>query len=372
MTTSATRYLTFVGVTPGLEEALAAELEALELGAPKRLEGGVELRVPREGLWRVARWSRLAESLRVRVGRFEAKSFAELEDRLGRLPWAAYLPGAGGEVRATCRKSRLYHSDAVVERARRVLQGRLGSSAPGPAVHLRLDHDEVTVSVDAAGERLHKRGWRQDVGAAPLRETLAAACLRLSGWAPGQTLWDPFCGSGTLVVEAAAMAAGLPAPTAERGFAFELWPTHDAAAYAAFVGAEPPPRPAGLVATGSDLNPAEIEAARRNAERAGVTAHVSLLAGDVAEAGKQVGPVDFIVSNLPYGERTRAVDLQDAWRRLGQAVKTRQGQGLRGAALLTGADTAERLARSAGLALRPLARFSNRGLPVVLLGLGRP
>src|SRR5262245_16561985 len=187
---SASVFRAFAACSPGVESLLASELTAL--GATGESErGGVEFSGSRELLWRVLRESRLAESVRVRLRAFEARTFAELESGLARLPWHAYLDrgafGAGRvRIDVTCKKSRLYHSDAVAERVEQVIAARLGQAlvehdGVGSQIHsiarvfVRILRDRVQVSVDASGERLHKRGYRVEVSRAPLRETLAAA-----------------------------------------------------------------------------------------------------------------------------------------------------------------------------------------------------
>jgi putative N6-adenine-specific DNA methylase len=374
----ATSYRLFLGVTPGLEAPLAAEVEALTGGAPKRLEGGVEVRAPREVLLRLAHDVRQAESLRLRIGRFEARRFDQLEAGARRLPWAAYLPrGSAPVVKATCQRSALYHSDAVAERVSRAIAERLG--APDPAsppaaatIHVRMHEDVAELSLDVAVERMHRRGWREHSSAAPLRESLAASLLALADWRPDEPLWDPFCGAGTIPLEAAAQRAGHPARSGP--FAFEAWPSHDAAAYGSWLAgrashAAGAPHGAALDAPpigGSDRSPKAVDAALHNRARSGLGDTVRFEVFDVRDGATPPWSDDaLLVSNLPYGKRITDAVAEGCLRALTQRQRSRQGR----AVVLSGARWL-RPALEAGW--RPLATFSNRGLPVVALAWGAP
>ena len=175
---------------------------------------------------------------------------------------------------------------------------------------LRGVDDRFTFSADASGERLHRRGARIEAGAAPLRETLAAGLLALAGWRPGTALVDPMCGAGTIVIEAAMQALGR-APGAERAFAMERWPLAADAGdrrgdgRAARRGAGRRVRPRATPRRpiiGSDRDPRMIESARRNAERAGVAARVTLACRD-ADAARPPAPTGLVITNPPYGHR---------------------------------------------------------------------
>jgi putative N6-adenine-specific DNA methylase len=368
-----TRYRVFVAVTPGLEPLLEQELAELELpDRPTTVTGGAELACDRRGLWQVALRSRLAESVRVRLGRpFRAVSFDQLRDTLCRLPWSAYLArGLRPEVRVVCRRSRLYHSGAVAERIEAVLEERLGPASdtagrPPPRVYARLERDLVQISIDASGELLHRRGYRTHVGEAPLRETLASACLRAAGLneKPPHALWDPFCGAGTIVLEALCTAAGLPAG-ASRRFAFESWPTHDAEAYGALLQRLPEGEPPALAAYGSDIDPGVLSAARENARRAGVAEHLTLLEGDFEAVAEAIPRGAAVVTNPPHGRRLAGRGLGDLHGRLGALFKKRPD--LRPVHVLTGYRG---FRRATGLRWRQALSFDNRGSPVQLLRL---
>lgn len=363
-----TSYLLFVACSPGLEELLRAELG--EWGLAGRIRpGGVELRSDRVGLWTACLYSRLAESVRVRLKPFVAKDFAALEHELERLPWRAYLPrGSPVEVRVTCRASRLWHSDAVAERIARVLFERAGVTVDPAApqkVYARLERDRVQVSIDAGGERLHRRGYRKHVVEASLRETLAAALVRSAESIAGETgvLWDPFCGAGTLALEWLEAKLGRIAGVRRR-FAFESWPTHDATAYAAWLESLPrvPVASNGKkwLAIGSDRAERAIAAARANAARAELTSSCRWLVGDFEQVVEEIPQGALVLSNPPYGVRARKIDRRGTvLDRLGRLLERRRD--LRPVILLL--PRGEQL-EVAGVRLSELFRTSNGGLAV--------
>jgi putative N6-adenine-specific DNA methylase len=326
----------FATVTPGLERWLDRELRALGVSG-RVLRGGVEARGNIEQLWTASAGSRLAESVRVRLKPFRATSFAELERGLARLPWHAYLrPHAAPQISVTCHKSRLYHSDAVSERVRRVLEACLGSTAAEhgcAAVFVRIDRDIVQTSIDASGERLHRRGYRTHIGEAPLRETVAAALVRLASEALGERsapaepvpqLWDPFCGSGTIPIEWVLFRQG-ELPGAQRGFAFERWPIHDPAIYAEWLARarSGPSMASTAFAFGSDASPKALRAAEHNALAAGLAQQCRFMCADFEQAARQVPAGALIVTNPPYGVRLARSGLSEVYARFERLLSTR-------------------------------------------------
>lgn len=373
MVAATSTYRLFVAVSPGLEGLLEQELVGLGL-SPKPLAGGVEVSGELSALWAIHLKSRLAENVRLRLKPFRAKSFPELVGELSKLPWHAYLrPGRALDVSVTCHKSRLYHSGAVAERVREVIEARLGAPALPPAtdgsgqrVFVRLDHDGVQVSVDASGERLHKRGYRSHVGAAPLRETLAAAlALQLetaSGEGAATPVWDPFCGSGTLLTEWLLLCAKRP-PGAHRRFGFEDWPIHDPRAYAAFVEQQPLGVELSEVrAIGSDHSAAAIAAARENSQRAGLRAACRFITADFREAVRQIPEGTRVLTNPPYGVRLAPGGAGRLLRQLERVLIERRD--LRPVVLAT---TDRSYPTRSRLGWRPALSFKSGGLSVQAL-----
>jgi putative N6-adenine-specific DNA methylase len=317
----------------------------------------------------------------VRLPEFFAVTFAEFRRKASHLPWERYLtPGRPITINATSHKSRLYHTDAVAERVAGAIADRLGresplvgaadDDAPGPAhgeaqlIVARLVHDRCTLSVDSSGALLHQRGYRLAAGKAPLRETLAAGLILASGWDQHSPLLDPFCGAGTLPIEAALLALHLP-PGRGREFAFMHWPGYDARLWRRLLKAatdlaraEAPP------ILGADRDAGGIEAARANAERAGVAQAVRFERRAISDLAAPPGP-GWLVTNPPYGVRLAGQgDLRDLYARFGHVVRERCAGWQ--VALLS-PDLA--LARHSGLRfdVGRSAHFVNGGLAVTML-----
>lgn len=315
MSPATTHHRVFLAVSAGLEPWLARELNELGLRGAIKL-GGIESRATTEELWRLHHECRLAEGIRVRLRSFRARHFDELIAGLNRLPWHAYLSkGRAINVRVTCHRSRLWHSEAVAERTRSVLNRRLGDSLASNAqstgndvqtVFVRITGDIVQPSVNASGDQLHRRGHRTHVGNAPLRETLAAALVRMLASAPGDAtrpIWDPFCGSGCVAIEWVEHRLGWSAGR-NRTFAFEDWPIHDRLSYASWVTSRVPSVAPAVHAYGSDIDETALSAARANAARSMVGPYCTWLCGDFESFVDAVPRGTPIVTNPPYGIRS--------------------------------------------------------------------
>jgi putative N6-adenine-specific DNA methylase len=367
----------FAVTAPGLEALAAAELHGLGAADAQAVEGGVTFSASRRLLYTANLQLRTASRVIVRASEFGATAFYDLERRAAKVPWDTFLsPNSGVALRVTCKKSRLYHSDAVAERVAAAIVGRVrGASivedagddeadAQAQLVVVRLFHDRCTISVDSSGELLHRRGYRQAIGKAPMRETLAAATIIASGWRGQSALVDPMCGSGTIPIEGALIARRM-APGLHRSFAFERWPDFDAKAWrevrAEAESAALPKSP--VVIQGSDRDEGAIEAARANAARAGVDADIEFAVRSISAAE---APADrgWIISNPPYGVRVGERDpLRNLYAQLGKVVRSKYAGWY--LALVT-ADAG--LERQLGVGLRPLLRTSNGGIRVRVMG----
>jgi putative N6-adenine-specific DNA methylase len=368
----------FVACSPGLESLLVEELASLGVRGAA-CPGGAEARGTIEALWASCTLSRLAESVRVRMRPFEARDFDALLRGLERLPWHAYLPqGASVRVSVTCHHSRLWHSDAVAERVLDVLARRRGvrperartdeeeagevldERAHDARLFVRLMRDEVQVSIDASGERLHRRGYRTHVAEASLRETLAAALVHVARrQAPDAlVLWDPFCGAGTIPLEWLESGLGRAAG-ARRSFAFERWPTHDARGFASFraelANGSTTSTPS-IRTWGSDISERAISAARNNAELAGLSEYAHWFHGDFEQAAREVPRGALVISNPPYGVR---VDEGNVLVRLGRVLGARKD--LRPVVLMLGGPARR---WQSGLPFSTVTKTKNGGLPV--------
>jgi putative N6-adenine-specific DNA methylase len=266
----------------------------------------------------------------VLAAQFRARSFAELERRTKGVPWSEWLrEDAQVQLRVTCRKSKLYHSVAVAERVAgaivartraRIVTGESDDGHSGQLVLVRLFRDECTIRIDSSGEHLHRRGYRQAVAKAPLRETLAAAMILGSRWNSTDPLVDPFCGSGTVAIEGALLALNV-APGARREFAFTHWPNFDAASWRETLArAESRRRPRSAAPIlGFDRDAGAIDAAHDNAARAGVSDHVEFVCQPLSALTPPANS-GWVVTNPPYGvrmgDRERLRDLYAALGRL--------------------------------------------------------
>jgi putative N6-adenine-specific DNA methylase len=374
---SSTHYRLFLPVSSGLEPWLCRELDDLGLSGTVVL-GGVELRATTEQFWTIHRECRLAEGVRVRLRSFRARQFDALVAGLSRLPWHAYVtPEQSYDVRVTCHRSKLWHSEAVADRTRLALGRVLGArqhspSQPGKAdvqtVYIRITGDIVQPSIDASGERLHKRGNRTHVGQAPIRETLAAALVHMLGHeqqrAPN-VLWDPFCGSGCIAIEWVERQLGLPAGR-DRRFAFENWPIHDAQSYASWTAARATPNTSVIRAYGSDIDAAAVVDAQANCSRSKVEPWCTWRRGDFEAVVDSIPLGATIVTNPPYGIRCGN---KQEYRRLLDRFESM---------LARRADVRPVIALlpvplepwQPSLDWRPLAKFFNGGLRVQALRLG--
>lgn len=367
-------------VAPGLETFALAEAQALGLGATLEAGGVAWSGDHRSGLLANAAL-RIASRVVVRLASFEVRSFAELERHARRIAWANVLrPGDAVRFRVTCKKSKLYHSDAVAQRlADAVVRVVPGVRAEGSSIGedeidddeadvalivVRVMRDVCTVSADSSGALLHRRGYRLATAKAPLRETIAAGLLAASGWDGTSPLVDPLCGSGTIPIEAALKARGI-APGAHRRFAMERWPT-----VPTLLGdqvrsqlAEQAVASASAAIVGSDRDAGGIAAATSNAGRAGVSDDLTLLMLSLSAARFPEGPRGWVVTNPPYGVRVGEADrVRDLWAQLGNVLRER-APGWRVA--LLSPDTA--LDRQLRIPLRAAASLSNGGIPVRIM-----
>ena len=384
---AATAYDAWAVAAPGVEPLLEAELRTLGFTDAAASVGGVRFRCDALGLARANLQSRLAARVVVRLAQFKALAFHELERAARRVEWARMLgPNATFRLRVTAKKSRLYHSDAIAERvAEAILRAVPGARRVDGAAHdedaaedapralgvapdaeaaqlfvVRFEHDRCTVSADSSGALLHRRGYRQAVAKAPMRETLAAAMLSAARYDAAQPLVDPFCGSGTLLIEAALMARRM-APGAQRSFAAERWPELGSAAWSRArreAEAQVLPRATAPI-IGADRDAGAVAAAIANAERAGVREDLEIVQRPLSATVLPPGP-GLLITNPPYGVRvSERGPLRDLYATLGRVMRE-QGRGWRLAML-----SADRVLEGhAQLRFTERLRTSNGGIPV--------
>jgi len=299
--------------TFGLEAVVVRELEALGYAARSTQTGRIDFSGDESAIARANLRLRCADRVFVRVGAFPAPDFDALFEAVGEIAWENWIgPEDAFPVSGRSVKSVLSSVPAVQRTVKKAIVERLlrahgvtqlPESGATVAVEIALLKDDATLLLDTSGAGLHKRSYRDLVGAAPLRETLAAALVDLSFWKRGKPLVDPFCGSGTIAIEAA-MAGRKIAPGLSRNFAAEDWPVFDediwTRAHEEARDLELPDLGERILAT--DIDEAALSLARRHAERAGVAAdiHFQRAPFSALSSGREYG---CIVTNPPYGVR---------------------------------------------------------------------
>jgi putative N6-adenine-specific DNA methylase len=355
----------FLVTTPGLEPVLCEEVRSKGFNSARAVPGGVTIKGGWPEVWRANLWIRGAGRVLAHLASFAVVQLADLAKQARKVPWANVLrPDVPFRVEATCRKSRIYHSGAAAERVITAIRETLGAPhAPGAAILVRvhIDHNQCTISVDTSGELLHRRGYKDAVGTAPMRETMASLFLRQCGYDGTEPFVDPMCGSGTFLIEAAEIAARLN-PGRSRQFAFEQLATFDAAAWQRMREANSG-RPSPVRFFGSDRDAGAIDMSRANAERAGVADLIDFRQCTISDVVAPDEPPGLVMVNPPYG--TRLGDkrkLLPLYRALGQTLTTRF------AGWRVGMITSETsLARATGLPFLPAtAPVPHGGLRVTL------
>ena len=277
--------------------------------------GGAEFEGDMATAMKANLWLRTADHVHMVVGEFSAKNFDELFEGVKSLRWQDYLSSqAAFPVRAHCVKSTLMSPSDCQKITKKAIVDCLSnaygiSQLPETGYTAQIDvnirNDIVTVSIDASGEPLSKRGYRTWNGEAPLRETLAAAIILTAGWHPWQPLYDPCCGTGTLLIEAAFIALNR-APGLRRAFAMEDWGFADKKALEDIrreaVSRYDECAQRKIDIAGSDIDPNAIELAKRHVKQAGLGDRIQLNVADMRNVTLQ-GEPGWIIANPPYGER---------------------------------------------------------------------
>ena len=299
--------------TFGLEAVVAREVQALGYEGKTIQSGRILFQADEPAIARANLWLRAADRVLLRLGTFQAKDFGELFDQTNALPWEEWIPpDAAFPVSGRSIKSQLSSVPACQKIVKKAVVERLKSghgveslteTGPKCSVEIALLEDQATLTLDTTGPGLHKRGYRRLVGKTPLKETLAAAMVLLSFWRPERPLVDPFCGTGTIPIEAALIGRNL-APGLQRAFAAEAWPRlpktlWDAARQEARDLARPK-LPERIL--GNDIDESALSLARHHAVQAGVQDEIHFQRRAFAEltSKREYGCV---ICNPPYGER---------------------------------------------------------------------
>ena len=336
----------------GLEAVLKREILDLGYEISEVEDGRVTFYGDADAICRANIFLRTAERILLKVGSFRAVTFEELFDKTKELPWEDYIPQNGKfwVAKAASVKSKLFSTSDIQSIMKKAMVRRIqerycvewfpenGASYP---VRVFLMKDIVTVGIDTTGISLHKRGYREVSGKAPITETLAAALIMLTPWRKDRILVDPFCGSGTFPIEAAMMAANI-APGMNRSFLSEKWDNlitkknwYDVIDEANDMICDD----VEVDIQGYDVDSSVIKIARRNAREAGVDHLIHFQERDVKDLNhpKKYG---FIITNPPYGERLEdKKDLPDLYRAFGESFKRLDSWS---AYMITSYDDAER------------------------------
>ncbi len=303
----------------GMEAALAEELgeiaqQSTTMKVHNQVPGGVHCSGSLLDSYRINLHSRIASRVLMRMGHKSYLNENDIYDLVLEQPWEDWF-GTEHTIRVdiTAVKSPLKSlefttlkiKDAVCDRFRDQFGKRPSVNTREPDMRIVgfLDQRNFTIYLDTSGEALFKRGWREETGDAPLRENLAAGLLRVAGWKPGVPLFDPMCGSGTILVEAAQMVQGIP-PGARRRFAFEKFRDFDRAAWQEMKAAiKPNPLPAEPTIFGSDISGDMVAMTRHNLRVAGVLFEVPLKQIEAQHVNPPTAQPGILLTNPPYGER---------------------------------------------------------------------
>jgi putative N6-adenine-specific DNA methylase len=295
----------FLVCAPGVEPLLHQEVSERGFADPQITGGGVTIMGGWPDVWRANLELRGAVRVLARIGSFMAFHLAQLDKRSRKFPWGDVLrTDVPVKVQVTCKASKIYHAKAATQRIETALRESHGITVSPEAemvVKVRIHDNQVTISLDTSGEALHKRGHKEAVGKAPMRENLAALFLRQCGYDGQEPVVDPMCGSGTFLIEAAEIAAGLQ-PGRSRRFAFEDLASFDEVAWEAMKkGASQGFSKKQFF--GSDRDAGAIRMSTANAERAGVVQACSFSCHGAGEITPPEGPPGLVIVNPPYGAR---------------------------------------------------------------------
>ncbi len=300
---------------PGTERVLCEELRELGFASVRLNRGGIPFRGTMQDGWRACLQSRIAARIQMLVARFPCRTPDDLYYGVQGIDWQTYLSQSQTfAVSAVSREDALSHSgfaalkvkDAIVDQLRKNIGARpdVDREDADVRVFAHIANQKAAIYLDLAGDPLNKRGYRKVAGEAPLRETIAAALLRMAGWDRKSPLSDPMCGSGTIAIEAALWASNIAPGLLRERFGFERWANFDAEAAnalrllrGALRGASRGTMPRIVAA---DQNADMVEAARQNARAAGVK--LAFRTHDVL-VNPPSGEKGFLITNPPYGQR---------------------------------------------------------------------
>ncbi|MBD2259269.1 THUMP domain-containing protein [Pseudanabaena sp. FACHB-2040] len=326
----------FATVARGLEPLAVQELEALGAEAIEPGFCGVGFSGDRSLLYRVNLWARLPFRVLVKLDEFSCQTAEDLYQGIRTIDWQPYLtPTHTLAVTATGKSRQLNHThftalqvkNAIVDQQQAAFGERssVDTEQPDVRINIHLEHDQCTVSLDSSGSSLHRRGYRPAVGAAPLKESLAAALIQLTGWQPDMPFFDPLCGSGTLPLEASLKALNVAPGLFREQFGFETWPDFDDDLWDGLLQEAEDSQREDLeaVIVGCDRDPEVIRQARANALNCGV-GHLVKFSSEELDSVEAPADHGVLLCNPPYGERLgRDENLGQFYKLLGNVLKQR-------------------------------------------------
>ena len=312
----------FIACVPGLEHELLSEIKKHSFKQTKLMVGGISLFGDWRDVWRANFYLRGATKVLVRFASFRATHLAQLDKLSHKLNWGNLLHYKKSfRVETVCRKSKIYHSRAATERISKAISNKIDATEDpnsGIIIKTRISSDICTISLDSSGEGLHKRGYKIESGKAPIRETLAALFLEKMKFDGSQVLYDPMCGSGTIVIEAAEIALGLPAGR-NRTFAFMELPSFQKDEYEELTQVNQ--KKINLKFYGSDRDNGAILSSIKNSKKAGVEKFCQFKTISISAAIPPTQEPGIVLVNPPYGKRVgNRKNLFALYRSLGQTL----------------------------------------------------
>ena len=326
----------------GLELLLAAELQAIGAEGIKETVAAVHFKGSMEVGYRACLWSRLANRVLKPLHSFMLNKSEDLYEQCNEIPWETHFSAAQSIAIDFIGTSRLIDNtmygsqrvkDAVVDRIRRIEGERpnVDTTSPDIRIQVRQHKGRVSVSLDISGESLHRRGYRTGQGSAPIKENLAVALLLRAGWPAmieeGGALLDPMCGSGTLIIEGAMMAADIAPGLLRERYGFDQWLQHDPELWQTLIDEAHQRKTAGLESLeldirGYDANPRVLEYTTKNIENVGLDDHIRLAHKPIDQFGKPTADRGLLLTNPPYGERLGEVEeLIPLYQKLGTVLQ---------------------------------------------------
>jgi putative N6-adenine-specific DNA methylase len=316
----------------GLENVLADEIRALGAESVVVERRAVSFMGDQELMYKANFHLRTALKILKPIAEFEVTKRDELYDHAKKIPWTNYLAlGKSFAIDSTVQSEMFVNSmyaslkvkDAIADHFREVTGKRPSVNAEDPDIRINvyLMGNHCILSLDSSGESLHKRGYRIGQGEAPINEVLAAGMILLTGWHGEKDFLDPMCGSGTLLIEAAMIAKGLPPGMYRKSFGFEQWPDFDEHLFDEICNAEYEKEFSGRI-VGMDISPMDLAIARGNIKNASLTKVIELQVQDIVKLEPPFSN-GIIITNPPYGERMKPQSISELYAAIGNTLKNR-------------------------------------------------